>query len=127
MVTFFALLPLYIFGNVHCFGMCGPLVMLIGTHRYRQFYFFGRILSFTLAGFVAGALGAVLHSFLKLYHLAEMISLSLGLLIILIGFNILFDWNLFRFVMKLKFLKSANHLLSNLLLKEKFQNLKCIP
>jgi len=119
MVTFFALLPLYIFGNVHCFGMCGPLVMLIGSHRYRQFYFLGRIVSFTLAGFFAGALGAVLHSFLKIYHLAEIISLSLGFLIILVGFNILFEWNLFKFIMKLKILKSANQLLSHLLLKEK--------
>ncbi len=119
MVLFISLLPLYIFGNVHCFGMCGPLVMLIGQHRYRYFYFLGRIFSFTLAGFIAGAMGAVLHSFLKIYHLAESISLSLGFLIVLIGFNILFEWNLFRAITQLKILRSASHVLSKLLLKEK--------
>jgi len=99
--------------------MCGPLVMLIGSHPYRQFYFLGRIFSFTLAGFIAGELGAVLHSFLKIYHFAEILSLGLGTMIILIGFNILFSWNLFKFLPLLKILKSINHALSSLMLKEK--------
>src|SRR5690242_11860481 len=82
MTLFFSLLPLYIFGNLHCMGMCGPLVMLLGQHRYRFFYFVGRLLSFSLAGLVAGELGAVLHVFLKQYYLAEIISLGCGIMII---------------------------------------------
>jgi sulfite exporter TauE/SafE len=82
MTLFFSLLPLYLFGNLHCMGMCGPLVMLLGQHRYRLFYFLGRLFSFSLAGLVAGELGAVLHIFLKQYYLAEIISLLCGMLII---------------------------------------------
>lgn len=79
MTLFFSLLPLYIFGNIHCMGMCGPIVMLLGQHRYRFFYFLGRLSSFSLAGFVAGEIGAVLHVSLKHYFLAEMISLGSGI------------------------------------------------
>lgn len=85
MTLFFSLLPLYIFGNLHCMGMCGPLVMLLGTHRYRYFYFLGRLVSFSLAGFIAGELGAVLHLFLKSFFLAEIISIVCGLVIALWG------------------------------------------
>ena len=55
------MLPLYLLGNLHCIGMCGPLVMLLGQQRCRAFYFLGRTLSFTLAGLLAGALGSVLQ------------------------------------------------------------------
>lgn len=80
MTLFFSLLPLYLFGNLHCMGMCGPLVMLLGQHHYRIFYFFGRLLSFSLAGMLAGELGAVLHVILKDYYLAEIASLVCGIL-----------------------------------------------
>lgn len=118
MALFLTLLPLYLFGNVHCFGMCGPLVMLIGQHRFRQLYFAGRIVSFSLAGFLAGELGAVLHVFLKQYYLAELISLTFGGAIILMGLNILFNWNLLAFIPRLKPLQSLNKTLSMLILKE---------
>lgn len=89
MTLFFSLLPLYLFGNVHCLGMCGPLVMLIGQHDFRYFYFLGRVLSFSLAGFAAGQLGAVLHVFLKRYYLAEAVSLFFGVAIIIWGICLL--------------------------------------
>ena len=60
--------------------------MLLGQHRYRFFYFFGRLVSFSLAGLVAGELGAVLHLFLKHYYLAEIVSLICG--IFMIGWGI---------------------------------------
>jgi len=85
MTLFFSLLPLYLFGNLHCMGMCGPLVMLIGQNRYRYFYFIGRLTSFSLAGWIAGELGAVLHVILKQYYLAEMASLACGIAIICWG------------------------------------------
>jgi sulfite exporter TauE/SafE len=92
MTLFFSLLPLYLFGNLHCLGMCGPLVMLIGQHHYRFFYFAGRLLSFSLAGLVAGELGAVLHVFLKRYYLAESVSL--------IGGMILMGWGVYKLIGK---------------------------
>lgn len=78
MTLFLSLLPLYLFGNLHCIGMCGPLVMLLGQHRHRNFYFYGRLASFSLAGLLAGELGAVLHLILKHYYLAEIASLACG-------------------------------------------------
>lgn len=66
-------------------GMCGPLVMLLGQHRYRFFYFLGRLTSYSLAGFIAGELGAVLHTFLKNYFLAEIVSVLCGVVIIIWG------------------------------------------
>lgn len=118
MTLFFTMLPLYLFGNVHCFGMCGPLVMLIGQHRYRYLYFAGRLVSFSCAGFIAGELGAVLHLFLKQYYLAESLSIGFGLFIILMGLNILFQWSWLDFIPKLKSLQSLNQALTRLILKE---------
>lgn len=92
MTLFFSLLPLYLFGNLHCFGMCGPLVLLIGQHRYRAYYLFGRLASFALAGLLAGGLGAVLHVFLKMYHLAELISLVFGFVFLFVGLKMLSGW-----------------------------------
>lgn len=118
MALFLSLLPLYLFGNVHCFGMCGPLVMLIGQHRYRLLYFLGRLLSFSLAGLLAGELGAVLHLFLKQYYLAESLSLFFGGIIIFLGLNIIFNWKWTNFLPRLKSLQSLNQALSKLILKE---------
>jgi uncharacterized protein len=85
MALFLSLFPLYIFGNLHCLGMCGPLVMLLGQHKYRACYFFGRLISYSLAGFIAGSIGAILHLFLKKFFLAELISLVSGICIVIWG------------------------------------------
>lgn len=87
MKTLLTLLPLYIFGNLHCLGMCGPLVLMLGAHKYRNFYFFGRILSFTLAGSLAGGFGAVIHAFFAPYHIGAFVSFLFGSLIL--GFGVL--------------------------------------
>jgi sulfite exporter TauE/SafE len=63
MTLLLAMLPYYLLGNLHCLGMCGPLTMMLGAHRFRYFYFAGRLFSFTLAGGIAGELGAVLNVF----------------------------------------------------------------
>ncbi|MBA2727442.1 MAG: sulfite exporter TauE/SafE family protein [Parachlamydiaceae bacterium] len=88
-----AMLPFYLFGNLHCLGMCGPLVMAIGAHRFRTLYFIGRLLSFSLAGMIAGAIGAVLNIFFKAYHLAATTSFLFGAIIIVAGLCTLFGWN----------------------------------
>lgn len=118
MALFFTLLPLYLVGNIHCLGMCGPLVMMIGHHPYRYFYFIGRILSFGLAGMIAGALGAVLHLILKQYHIAETASFLFGTIIIGIGLNSLFGWNSFSFSWIAKPLNAINKSISALMLKD---------
>ena len=89
MALFLAMLPVYLLGNVHCLGMCGPLVMMIGRHRTRYFYFLGRLLSFSLAGMAAGGLGAVSNLFFKQLHVSEATSLLFGMLLIFLGITVL--------------------------------------
>ncbi len=120
MTLFFSLLPLYLFGNLHCMGMCGPLVMLLGQHRYRFFYFLGRICSFSLAGLIAGELGAVVHVLLKQYYLAEMISFLCGIVLIGWGLKKLMGWQMVQIVShkNLAPLSALHHWVSTLLLKD---------
>lgn len=120
MGTLITLLPLYILGNVHCLGMCGPLVMMLGQHRYWFAYFIGRILSYTLAGMIAGEMGAVLNLFLSRYHLSAIISFLFGGMIIFVGFYSLMNWSFIRFPQIWKPISYLSRLLSLLLLKEKF-------
>ncbi|MEX1013344.1 MAG: sulfite exporter TauE/SafE family protein [Waddliaceae bacterium] len=85
MTLLFSMLPFYLLGNLHCMGMCGPLVMTIGLHPHRLWYFFGRTLSFSLAGAVAGGLGAVLSHLVQLFHIPAITSLLFGGVVLFIG------------------------------------------
>lgn len=84
MKLFLSLLPIYIFGNLHCIGMCGPLVMLLAKHRYRWLYFWGRLCSFSLAALLAAEAGIFCSAFFP-----SIISLALGSLILAFGICIL--------------------------------------
>lgn len=92
MALFFSLLPLYLLGNLHCLGMCGPLVAMIGRHRYRLHYFLGRLCSFSLAGLIAGGFGAVLGAALSAYHLSALTSFLFGGVILVIAISSLMGW-----------------------------------
>lgn len=94
MTLFFTMLPVYLFGNLHCLGMCGPLVAMIGRHRFRWWYFAGRTTSFALAGLVAGLLGAVLHAILSRYHIPAVTSLLFGSVILVASVCTLGRWSL---------------------------------
>jgi sulfite exporter TauE/SafE len=89
-----AMLPVYLMGNLHCLGMCGPVAMLIGTSPYRGYYLLGRLISFTLAGTLAGAFGYVLASLLQPYHLSALISIGFGLSMVVIGVALFMGKNL---------------------------------
>jgi uncharacterized protein len=115
MTLFFALLPLYLFGNFHCLGMCGPLVMMIGRHRYRNLYFLGRLLSFSLTGMVAGEIGAVLQIVLKGWHLPEALSFIFGSFLIYLGLSTFYGWT----PPSMPRLAKANRMISELILKDR--------
>jgi len=89
MTLLIAMLPLYLLGNFHCVGMCGPLVMMLGKNKYRYFYFLGRTLSFTTVGALSGGIGAFLHQILSRYHLSALLSISLGGLMVVMGLTTL--------------------------------------
>lgn len=94
MTLFLTMLPLYFLGNLHCIGMCGPLVALLGQHRFRYYYFLGRLLSFSLAGMFAGLLGAVLNVILKAYHIPAVTSFLFGGCIFFTGILLLMGWRI---------------------------------
>lgn len=86
MSLFLALLPLYIAGNIHCLGMCGPLVMLLGSHPYRTYYFLGRTASFTTVATLSGFLGASLTYFFGELHIPVATTFIFSFLILITGF-----------------------------------------
>lgn len=84
MELFWTLLPIYIFGNGHCLGMCGPLVMLIGRHRYSWAYFIGRAISFSLAALCSFTFGWALQTILIHYFFPGAYSILIGLALVLL-------------------------------------------
>lgn len=89
-----AMLPIYLFGNLHCLGMCGPLVMMLGKHPYRSWYFFGRLVSFTTAATLAGGFGAITNALFSSIHLSEMACFLFGSLLIVLGISTIMHWHL---------------------------------
>ncbi|CCB87212.1 putative uncharacterized protein [Parachlamydia acanthamoebae UV-7] len=114
-----SMLPLYIFGNLHCMGMCGPLTLMIGQHRYRYFYFFGRMLSYMLVGMIAGGLGTVLHLLLKKFHVMESVSLLFGGSIFFMGIYTLMGWQYPGLLWISKRLAKFNAHLTTLILQDR--------
>lgn len=115
MTLFWSMLPVYLFGNFHCLGMCGPLVMMMGQNRFRYFYFLGRALAFMLAGLLAGGAGFLLELSLKPYALSAWASIGLGLWLMALG---VISYLPLRWRALEKRLHRMNHSLSYLLLKE---------
>lgn len=91
---YFAAFTIGLFGGVHCLGMCGGLISALGfTHQANAknipvllAYNLGRISSYSLAGALAGGLGAAtlsltgLHTAQQvLYFFAAIFMLALGL------------------------------------------------
>lgn len=104
-----SMLPLYLLGNFHCIGMCGPLVMMLGSHPYRLLYFIGRLASFTLMAGLAGGAGALLYD---LFRVSAWISFLFGGGLLLMGIWTLMRWPLPAFG------RGVGQKLSLLLLKE---------
>lgn len=119
MALLVSMLPLYLFGNLHCLGMCGPLVMMIGHHQYRYFYFLGRTLSFSLAGMTAGAIGAVSDSFFRHYHIGEATSFLFGSFLLLLGSFTLAGWSYPGYQWLSRRLAGVNSNLSMLMLRDR--------
>jgi sulfite exporter TauE/SafE len=99
-------------------GMCGPLVMMLGKHHFRHFYFIGRTLSFALAGGTAGGAGAVLYLFLHAYHIPALACFFFGSIIWMIGWGHLFGLNFIWLNRWKAKISKASQPLSLLLLKD---------
>ncbi|KAF3363308.1 hypothetical protein PHSC3_000116 [Chlamydiales bacterium STE3] len=119
MTLFLTMLPVYLLGNLHCMGMCGPLVMLLGKSSFRYFYFLGRMVSFTLAGLLAGGFGAVIGVLLAELHVPALASLVFGIITVFLGLCTLMHLGYPGYQRLAKVLAPINHKLTLALLKEK--------
>lgn len=87
MTLLLSMFPFYLLGNLHCLGMCGPLVVMLGKSNYRYYYFIGRLTSFSLAGGVAGLIGQELN----LGAVQPWVAIALGALLVLVGLSQFFS------------------------------------
>lgn len=87
MIFFLSMLPIYLTGNLHCLGMCGPLVMTLANHPFRVLYFFGRALSFGLLGLISATFGMALEIGLKTSGVQAIVCFALGLMIMFFAFS----------------------------------------
>lgn len=90
------------FGSAHCIAMCGAIVLLFegqGPERRlarRIVYNTGRMLFYVTLGIAGGASGALLMSgFTGGLGFLRVIA---GVLIVIIGMNLAFDWRALRFL-----------------------------
>lgn len=96
------------FGSGHCFGMCGPVVVLLEGHdtatphyRLRRLlYNIGRLSFYMLLGLVAGATGTVLTTVAGADIALMALRLIAALLVIAIGVNLVFLTRVFSFLEK---------------------------
>lgn len=77
-------------GSFHCVGMCGPIAFLLPVDRTNNFkklgqiflYHFGRILAYSILGFVFGLVGKSLN----LFGFQQQLSILIGILMLLVIF-----------------------------------------
>lgn len=86
MILFFKLLPLYLLGNLHCAGMCGPFMMLLAKNPFKWAYFAGRSIAYACAGLLAAEAGLLLFQLLAQTHLSALLSLCFGIAILMLAF-----------------------------------------
>jgi len=97
-----------LFGSTHCIAMCGAIVVLFesdGTHQeksrrfwHRISYNTGRLSFYLLLGAVAGASGALLSKVTGVTTGLMILRLLAAILVIAIGLNLMFNWNITRFL-----------------------------
>ncbi|MCG8434171.1 MAG: sulfite exporter TauE/SafE family protein [Gammaproteobacteria bacterium] len=88
-----------LFGSGHCTAMCGGIAGAICCHGANNrshilVYNLGRILSYTVAGFLAGALGNFLSSAFEWQLLSVNARIATGLVMVLIGLTIATQWRM---------------------------------
>ena len=115
MTLLLTMLPVYLLANIHCAGMCGPLVVFLGKHRFRHAYFIGRTLSFSLAGLLAGSLGALVNVTSKGFYLSVVLSFLIAGVMFLIGFQQILPLK----VGNLSFLKVIHKTIAKLILQDR--------
>ena len=107
-------LILGLLGSFHCVGMCGPIAFMLPVDRSNSFkkvtqiafYHFGRLVSYSIIGFVFGLLGKGLY----IFGLQQQLSIIIGVLmiiVVIIPYNTFNKYNfskpIFKFISKIRF------------------------
>ena len=83
-------------GGIHCTAMCGGIASSLNAKNKSNLFThalllnLGRISSYTLAGFLAGIVGASFISVIKIPHLGAILRNFMGFILIIIALRILF-------------------------------------
>lgn len=100
-------------GSLHCIGMCGPIAFMLPVDRKNSLrkasqigiYHFGRLLSYSILGFVFGLIGKSLY----LFGFQQQLSIAIGvmmILVVLIPLKVFNKYNLskplYKIISKLK-------------------------
>jgi sulfite exporter TauE/SafE len=96
MQLFLTAISIGIIGSFHCIGMCGPIALALPVHNFSPIkkhlaillYNFGRIFTYSIIGAIFGLLGQAFF----LGGIQQMLSLSLGILILLSVFISHVNW-----------------------------------
>lgn len=80
-------------GSLHCVGMCGPFALVAGSNAKNRSaavaptvaYSFGRLISYSMVGFVFGTLGLAFNSTFSFSYWQQTATLFAGVLMILVG------------------------------------------
>ena len=108
MTDYYILFLTGLFGSLHCLGMCGPIILAYSFNPAGKngkiiphlYYNIGRMISYTIAGFILGLFGSLLFSIVpyqiyKFYFLlvggSLIVLLGLGLMNIIPKFHLSFD------------------------------------
>ena len=90
-------------GSLHCVGMCGPIAFMLPVDRTNSLkkisqiatYHFGRLLAYSIIGFIFGSVGKSLY----IFGLQQQLSITIGIVVIalvLIPYKTLGKYNLSR-------------------------------
>lgn len=119
------MVPVYLLGNLHCAGMCGPLVAFLGRHRFKNAYFLGRILGFSLVAMIAGEVGFILNEFTSFTHISAFLTLVIALVFFIIAFGMIFNIKIKKEASLFKWLNNLSLHFSKLMLKDAFFPIFC--
>src|SRR5699024_9628009 len=106
----FAALIAGLFSSAHCFGMCGGIAAALGSGNpaarhspvrglgYQLLFNGGRILSYAIAGTIAGGASFLLSSLIDIPAWTVFLRVATGLVMVAIGLQLAINWRGLRHI-----------------------------
>lgn len=109
-MTLLAALIAGLFSSAHCFGMCGGIAAALGSGNpaarhsparglgYQLLFNSGRVLSYTIAGTLAGSASFLLSSMIDIPAWTVFLRIATGLIMVAIGLQLAINWRGLRHI-----------------------------